>query len=78
MGLLRAARLLSLASRRCPTAWSFAARPAMLAPMCGRIRLSSDVSEIKARLLDPSGTADPELPTQLERRANRSAPGGPI
>jgi putative SOS response-associated peptidase YedK len=29
--------------------------------MCGRVRLSSDVSEIKAGLLDPAASARPNI-----------------
>jgi putative SOS response-associated peptidase YedK len=36
------------------------------------------VSEIKTRLLDPATSAHPELPADLERRADRFASGGPL
>jgi hypothetical protein len=46
--------------------------------MCGRVRLSSDVSEIKPRLLDPVASTDPEHRAQLECRADGPAPSDPL
>jgi hypothetical protein len=44
--------------------------------MCGRARLSSDVSEIKLVFSIPPHRPTPN--TELESGANRSAAGGPL
>ena len=46
--------------------------------MCGRARLSSDVSEIKLVFSDSAGAADAQFPAELERGADRSAAGRPV
>jgi hypothetical protein len=43
--------------------------------MCGRARLSSDVSEIKVAFQDSAGATDAEFSAKLERGADRSATG---
>jgi hypothetical protein len=45
-------------------------------PMCGRVRLSSDVSEIKLVSSIPPHRPTPNNRAQLERGADRPAPGG--
>jgi hypothetical protein len=50
----------------------------MVGGMCGRVRLSSDVSEIKLVFSIPSTSADPKLCGDLERRADAFPPGGPL
>jgi hypothetical protein len=43
--------------------------------MCGRARLSTDLSEIRDRFPHPARSADAEFRRQLERGADRPAAG---
>jgi hypothetical protein len=51
-------------------------QPRYARPMCGRARLSSDVSEIKLFFSIPLHRPSPQHRAQLERGADRSAPAG--
>ena len=51
---------------------------AKVEPMCGRARLSSDVSEIKLVFSIPPRAADAQLSAELECGADRPAAGRPL
>ena len=55
-----------------------AARPRYARVMCGRARLSSDVSEIELRVLDPAALANAERRAELEPGRPQAGSGSPL